>query len=140
MAIDDKKLDELWELSKRDDFFDFIVPSTVRELIGELRKTKEQPVELTHPRLTVNDITDIYEALNREVSKDVILKLADLLEPYLQRQPKRESGEADSILELFQEAQIAFDHGDDVTQMLRFGEATELMNAYLERRRWGPDV
>lgn len=45
MAIDDKKLDELWDLSKRDDFFDLIVPSTVRELIGELRKTKEQPVD-----------------------------------------------------------------------------------------------
>ena len=46
MPIDDKKLEEIWKISKRDDFFDLVVPSTIRELIGEIRRLKQnqQPV------------------------------------------------------------------------------------------------
>lgn len=49
LAFDDKKLDKLWELSKRDDFFDFVVPSTIRELIEDIRRSRmtEQPVEVS---------------------------------------------------------------------------------------------
>lgn len=47
LAFDDKKLDELWELAKRDDFFDLVVPSTIRQLIGDIRRLKAPEREVS---------------------------------------------------------------------------------------------
>lgn len=56
--------------------------------------------------------------------------------------PVRESGlpDPEGILELFMEAQCAFDHEDDVTHMLKFGEATDLMKYYFHVKVNGPDT
>jgi len=86
----------------------------------------------------------IMVVLNRIIPKQVPANRDDLEAAALSLasdlwKPKRESGEADAIIELFYEAQAAFDHGDDVTQMLRFGEATSRMFAYREKSRRGRD-
>lgn len=78
MSIDEKKLAELWELSKRDDFFNLVVPSTIRELIGEIRllKMPDQPVELS-PDDIKNE--ERYKKLNGLMSQDcanAIVKVA----------------------------------------------------------------
>jgi hypothetical protein len=45
----------------------------------------------------------------------------------------------DAIIGLFFAAQSAFDRGDDVTHMLRFGEACEKMMRYMDYKANGPE-
>lgn len=44
---------------------------------------------------------------------------------------------AERILELFWGAQVAFDHGNDVEHMLKFGEATDCMTNYFHQKANG---
>ena len=45
--------------------------------------------------------------------------------------------EAEEILSLFMNAQLAFDHGDDVNHMLSFAKATERMMNYFHEKANG---
>lgn len=107
-----------WEMSRNERQSEIrVTPDATRYQIGEKAIADCFP--------NSEDVTGIYH-LDFGNLQALVHTAIEIYE----RDTKRESSEAEQILKLYFEAQKAFDHGDDVDQMMYFGEATERMMAY----------